>query len=76
MTEVLYQAVPELDDPCWACGRETHGCYVVWGLASGEAVHVCDECVADDSREDWPDEGELDAEELHPSAEWNWKDGD
>jgi hypothetical protein len=59
MAELLYQAVPEVEDPCWLCGRDTRGCYVVWGLRSGEAVHVCDLCLdSAPDREDDPADGE------------------
>lgn len=56
-----YQAWPEITDPCWLCGRDTLGCYVVWGLSKGEAVHVCDRCLdhAPEPEDDGSEEGSL-----------------
>ena len=44
---VMFQAVPEVSQPCWVCGRDPRGCYVVWDTVSAGIVHVCDECMAD-----------------------------
>ena len=55
---VMFQAVPEVSQPCWVCGRDPRGCYVVWDTVSAGIVHVCDECMADHDAalDDVPDE--------------------
>ena len=55
---VMFQAVPEVSQPCWVCGRDPRGCCVVWDTVSAGIVHVCDECMADHDAalDDVPDE--------------------